>query len=379
MTGFRFLGLGTALPQHFIDQSEAADFAGTCLAGEADSAKAPSLVKALYRRSGVQTRHSVVLDSSTSESPATQHFYSPSSEPGNRGPGTAERMQKYQADAPVIAELAVRRAFDQAGIDPGVVTHLVTVSCSGFSAPGVYLHLIKALGLPPTVARTHVGFMGCHGALNGLRVARAFANADPSAVVVICATELCTLHHQYGWEPQEIVANSLFADGSAAIIGCHSEHPLAAQCDPSLPVLADNFSTIIANTEHMMTWKIGDAGFRMTLSPEVPDVITEQLPGLLQTFLQRNGLKKSEIGGWAIHPGGPRILKACCDVAELSAEQIDPSTSVLARHGNMSSPTVLFIVEELLRRGDDLPFLMLGFGPGLNVEIALLKASAEVT
>ena len=339
----------------------------------------PSLVKALYRRSGVQTRHSVVLDSSTGESPATQHFYSPSSEPDNRGPGTAERMQKYQADAPVIAELAVRRAFDQADIDPTVVTHLVTVSCSGFSAPGVDLHLIQALGLPPTVARTHVGFMGCHGALNGLRVARAFTNADPSAVVVICAIELCTLHHQYGWEPQEIVANSLFADGSAAIIGCHSGHPLAAKCDQSLPVLADNFSTIIAQTEHMMTWKIGDAGFRMTLSPEVPDVITEQLPGLLQTFLQRNGLTKSDVGGWAIHPGGPRILKACCDVAALSNKQIDPSTSVLARHGNMSSPTVLFIVEELLRRSVDLPFLMLGFGPGLNVEIALLKAFAEVT
>lgn len=377
MSGFRFLGLGTALPTHFIQQAEAADFAGTCLAGEAESANAGTLVKALYRRSGVQTRHSVVLDSSTNNDPATQHFYTPSDQPSHRGPGTAERMRKYEQDAPHLAEAAVIQALRQAEVDPGAVTHLVTVSCSGFSAPGFDLHLIQSLNLPSTVARTHVGFMGCHGALNGLRVANAFASADPHAVVLVCAVELCTLHHQYGWDPQEIVANSLFADGAAAVVGCRADHSTAdysiANDEDTFPTLTNNFSSVIPNTESMMTWRIGDAGFRMTLSAEVPEIIKRHLPPVLDDFFLRNGLTRSDIGGWAIHPGGPRILQACREVLELTNEDLEPSSEILSRCGNMSSPTVLFILNELVERHTPLPYVMLGFGPGLNVEIALLR------
>ena len=375
MTGFQLLGIGTAVPEHFIQQSEAADFATTCLAGQADGEKAASLVRALYRRSGVQTRHSVVLDSSSDASPATQTFYEPSEMDLDRGPGTAARMHCYESRAPELATAAAKKAIAQAGIDVSLVTHLVTVSCSGFSAPGVDLELIKRLGLSSTVARSHIGFMGCHGALNGLRVAKAFTDADPKAVVLVCAVELCTLHHQYGWVPEEIVANSLFADGAAALVGCRGEASPSPDDRPPLPALIDNFCSVIPETEHMMSWRIGDAGFRMTLSPEVPGVITASLPALLNGFLQRHGLRRDEIEGWAIHPGGPRILKACCDVAGLNADQIQTSTSVLAEFGNMSSPTVLFILDRLLQQGTNGPIVMMGFGPGLNVEIALLNSA----
>jgi predicted naringenin-chalcone synthase len=371
MSDFQLLGLGTALPEHSISQAEAAEFAGTVLAGAADSEKAKRLAKALYRRSGVERRHSVLLDSSTDSEPATQAFYLPSNDPADVGPGTAERMQRYELEAPKLAEAALRQAIENAGVDPSQLTHLVTVSCSGFAAPGFDLCLIRSLNLPPSIARTHVGFMGCHGALNGLRVAKAFADANPNAVVAVCAVELCTLHHQYGWDPQEVVANSLFADGAAAVIGSSG-----LQSEPNenqRPRLIDNLSSVIPNTEEMMTWRIGDRGFRMTLSPEVPDIILRDLPELLDNFLAKNGLARNEIQGWAIHPGGPRILKACQESLDLTNDQLTPSTDILARCGNMSSPTVLFILNELMQQTVAAPYVMLGFGPGLNVEAALLR------
>jgi len=370
MLPFEILGLGTALPEHSIVQSEAATFASTCLAGEADSDRASTLVAALYRRSGVRSRHSVVLETSTTTAPATQTFYAESERADERGPSTQERMQRYEATAPNLATRASRRALDAADLDPLEVTHLITVSCSGFSAPGFDLALINELHLSANVARTHVGFMGCHGALNALRVARAFAAADPKAVVLICAVELCTLHHQYGWDPQRIVANSLFADGAAAIVG-RGFRPNHQAERPQIRLI-DNGSRVLPETDHMMTWKIGNHGFEMTLSPEVPDVITRMLPQALSDFLKPYDLSIDDIPSWAIHPGGPRILKACADVARLSPQQLAPSEEVLARCGNMSSPTVLFILDDLITQQATWPCVMLGFGPGLNVEMALL-------
>ena len=219
MLNFEILGLGTALPEHQMQQSEAADFAAKCLSGDGESSPSGGLVKVLFRRAGVLTRHSTVLDSSVSGSPSTQTFYAPSKGKLDRGPPTSVRMDRYEVDAPRLACEAVRKALAESGVSPREVTHLITVSCSGFSAPGVDLSLLRSLGMRPSVSRTQIGFMGCHGALNGLRVAQSFAAADPSAVVVVCAIELCTLHYQYGLDPQSVVANSLFADGAAAIVG----------------------------------------------------------------------------------------------------------------------------------------------------------------
>lgn len=373
MLDFEILGLGTALPEHQMQQSEAADFAALCLTSEGSAPTSGGLVKVLFRRAGVQTRHSTVLESSESGSPSTQTFYAPSTGADDRGPSTSTRMDRYEIDAPLLAGEAVRLALAEAGVSPLEVTHLVTVSCSGFSAPGVDLHLLRTLGMRPSVSRTHIGFMGCHGALNGLRVAQAFAAADPAAVIVICAIELCTLHYQYGLDPQSVVANSLFADGAAAIVG-RAVRPTSKPRGTALPGrLVENFSYVIPETEEMMSWRIGDNGFQMTLSPEVPAIITRTLPGALETFLGRHSLALADIRSWAIHPGGPRILKACGEAANLSEDDLAASTSILSRCGNMSSPTVLFILDELRRQKSELPCVLLGFGPGLNVEAALLR------
>ena len=221
------LGLGTAVPEFEIDQVDAAEQASQ-LCYENDTQRRQ--VKALYRRSGVQKRRSVVLQSTTNGRPAEQSFYTDSSRMAH-GPTTAERMLVYEQYAGPLGTEAAGRALANAGVSPFEITHLVTVSCSGFSAPGFDLAIVEELGLAAGVARTHVGFMGCHAALNGLRVANAFAEMDGDARVLLCAVELCSLHHQYGWQPDQIVANALFADGAAALVAqghagrCHLAAP----------------------------------------------------------------------------------------------------------------------------------------------------------
>src|SRR5262249_12623418 len=149
---------------------------------------------------------------------------------------------------------------------PNRITHVITVSCSGFHAPGFDVALIKKLGLSRAVARTHVGFMGCHGLLNGLRVAQGFIGSDPSACVLLCAVELCSLHHQYRWDSEQIVANSLFADGATAVVARDGDRET-----PYVYELQATGSTLIDDSEDAMSWRIGDHGFTMTLSARVPE------------------------------------------------------------------------------------------------------------
>ena len=372
---FEIVGLGTALPEHSISQAGAATFATTCVVPDANEDRNTSaLIQALYRRAGVQSRHSVLLESSSDGEATAERFYRFAKSSEDRGPSTADRMRRFEAEAPRLAASACQKALASGNIAPASVTHLITVSCSGFSAPGVDLFLIRELGLQNSVSRTHVGFMGCHGALNGLRVAHAFAQADPNAVVLLCAVELCTLHHQYGWDPQKIVANSLFADGAAAVVGRVTNSPSSsASAQTRQTTLVSNASYVIPDTAEMMTWNVRDAGFEMTLSAEVPNIITRFLPGVLAEFLGRHGLKTSDIPSWGIHPGGPRILTATAEAAGLTDEQLAPSLGILRRCGNMSSPTILFILNELRQANVAGPTVLLGFGPGLNVELALLN------
>lgn len=362
-------GLATAVPKHSIDQDSAAA-AAVRLCGLTE--KQSRLLPALYRHAGVRRRHSVVLAGTAAANgdPSGQSFYQSVEAGGALGPSTAERMRVYAECATPLAAEACRRALGAAEMDANEITHLVTVSCSGFSAPGVDVRLVRELGLTDRVARVHVGFMGCHGALNGLRVARAFIDADPNANVLVSAVELCSLHHQYGWNPDQIVANALFADGAAAAV-CVGEgrQPDGSSCLHGLT----SGSTIVPETDDLMSWRIGDHGFEMGLSPKVPDTIRSTLRNWLAGWLAGQGLDIDRIGRWAIHPGGPRILQACAEALELDSEAIATSKSVLADYGNMSSPTILFIVERLVRQSAPGPWVLLAFGPGLTIEAALVE------
>ena len=358
------LGFGTALPTHRFSQAELAELhAGFCHLDETRD----RTLRALYRRSGVATRSSVVLDTADGRLDRRQSFYPPACDEDDRGPPTAARMRLYEERAPALAATAARRALDAAGVEPQAVTHLVTVSCTGFVAPGVDAAIIEGLGLPRTTQRTNVGFMGCHGALNGIRVARSFTDAGPGHVPLVCAVELCTLHFAYGWDPDMLVANALFSDGAAAVVGARANGR-----EDGWSVAATG-TLLMPDSEDDMSWRIGDHGFRMTLSARVPDLIHAHLRGWVVDWLAEHGLGIDEVESWAVHPGGPRILSSVQSALGLSRERTEVSREVLSEHGNMSSATVLFILDRLRSRAAPRPCVALAFGPGLVVEALLIR------
>ena len=358
-----FRGLATAVPEQNVNQTESTTLSEWV---SADDPERASLVRRIQRRSQVQSRGSVLL---TGDAQQTIHqrlpFY------GVDSPTTAERMEAYRLNASLLALKACKLALAESRISAGAITHLITISCTGFHAPGVDCDLIEQLQLSPNVQRTHVGFMGCHAALNGLRVAHAFVEADPEAVVLLCAVELCSVHLQYGWNPEHVVANTLFADGAAALIATHSE-TCNQKPTPSCVALQASGSTVIPDTHDLMHWQIGNHGFSMGLSPKVPKAISTTLQPWLTEWLQARGTDLNSIQHWAIHPGGPRILQACADSLSLREDQLVYSRNILTHYGNMSSATILFVIDQMRQHDCHGPCIALAFGPGLCAEVALI-------
>lgn len=359
------VGMGNAVPEYHGDQRLALELASRMCA---QNERHDRLLRAIYRRSGVSNRHSVLGEFAAGRQDIADSFEIPERGSGSRGPSTRQRMKRYTEEIPPLARRAAEQALQESGIPARQLTHLITVSCTGFYAPGFDQSLIAELGLSTTVARTHVGYMGCHGALNGLRVARAYTEADPAARVLLCAAELCTLHLYYGWDEEKVIANALFADGAAAIVGVAG--PAAP---PDTWNIVDNGSTGLPSTADMMSWHIGDHGFEMTLSMRVPDVIEEQLRPWAAAWLDKHDLSIDGIASWAIHPGGPRIVSSAAKALELDKDAVAASEQVLADYGNMSSPTVLFILQRLRAADAPRPCVALAFGPGLAVEAALIR------
>jgi predicted naringenin-chalcone synthase len=362
------LGMGTAVPPHRFPQEVIADITAKLIGADTDQR---AILTELHRQTQIEARHmvfgpDVVRDILEGTDDSGSPFRTAG--PDGFGPDTAERMAVYTAEALALARQAARRALEEARVAPGAITHLVTVSCTGFAAPGFDIGLIKSLELAPTVERTHVGFMGCHGAFNGLRVARAFTGADTVARVLLCAVELCSIHYHYTWNPKRLVGNSLFADGAAAVVGA----PSGSAPEGAWRACASG-SCLFPKSEHAMTWTIGNHGFDMTLSAKVPGLIADNLRRFLEPWLGTHGLAITDVGSWAVHPGGPRIVTAVESALGVDRAQTWASREVLARYGNMSSPTVLFIVERLRAAGARRPCVALGFGPGLVAEVALFR------
>jgi alkylresorcinol/alkylpyrone synthase len=382
----RILGLGTASPAYSIMQSDAAKIAQDLHITERWHQALP----ALYRKSGVNRRGSVLLKGDCKTELPRQTFYRPTSASHPSGPTTAQRMEIFAQEAAPLLIKACATALDSASTKPTSITHLVTVSCTGFAAPGCDLQLIEKLGLNENVQRIHVGFMGCHGAINAIRVAKSFVDADPNAVVLVGAVELCSIHQQYTDDPQQLVANALFADGAAAmVVGTRIDEASNALLTNDISsneeanekanrewTITSSFSQVIPQTSNLMSWKIGDFGFQMSLDPQVPSCIEASLHEALSSWLEEEGLTVDFVDVWAIHPGGPRIVQASGAALGLSEKQLAPSLEILSNHGNMSSPTVLFILNQLMRNGDSERAehaVLLAFGPGLCIEACLLS------
>jgi len=300
-----------------------------------------------------QTRHS-------------QSLFLPSDHRPHRGPTTGQRMDEYRRHAGKLAVVAARQALQNAGVSPHQITHLVTISCTGFQAPGVDIELIQSLSLPDTTQRVHVGFMGCHGAINGLRVANGLVGADANARVLVCSIELSSVHGVYEWNLEHMVASALFSDGAGALIG-------SAERTPSSWRLTATGSCVFPGSTDAMSWTVGDQGFAMTLSAKVPGLIARHLPQWLGAWLGQHDLSVRDVASWCIHPGGPRILAAVVDGLGLDPKVAQTSRDILAEYGNMSSATILFILERLVRQQAPRPCVALAFGPGLTAEAALFR------
>jgi predicted naringenin-chalcone synthase len=345
---------------------------------------AQRIVTASFNGSGIDTRHTVIEELSLSEQTESPTFFDLETR-RLLSPGTKVRNDIYVREATRLFVAAAQRALEaDPDLQPSDVTHVITVSCTGFHAPGPEYEIVRALGIPDSAHRYHLGFMGCYASMPALRAASQFCAADPDAVVLVVSVELCTLHLRSSEDPDTIVASSLFADGAAAGIVTARDLP-----SPVRGFTLDRFHTAIAaEGEKDMAWTIGDSGFEMILSTAVPQIIGETIIGAIRPlYVQEQDMsmafEEGRIGErvehWAIHPGGRSILDRVQERLHLSDAQLRPAREVLRENGNMSSATILFVLKHILekedaQRGDRVAAM--AFGPGLTAESALLTVEA---
>ena len=317
----------------------------------------------VWESAGIRTRHGVV-------DPTTEDV---------SGLGTGARMQRFVEEAMPLGKEAVSSALGDAGLRASDVGLFSVVSCTGYATPGLDILLARDLGMTADVQRLMIGHMGCYAALPGLGAVADFATARQRPAVMLCL-ELTSLHVQPPTESarsgapsaedlQQMVAHALFSDAAAAVV---------VEPGGSGVEVVDVIARTDVSTSDHMTWDVTDLGFKMGLSPRVPDVLATHVADVVLSLLQRNGLAISDDAGWAVHPGGPRILDVVQDRLGLAPEAITASRAVLRDFGNCSSSTVLLVLEKLmasgaLSAGD--PLVAMAFGPGLTLYAVLLRVA----
>ncbi len=341
-------GMGIALPP-----SEAQDdlwkgyFEGHYAAGGRRG-----LARRIFENSGVTTRQAAV-------SPLLEDVSDWSTE---------RRMRRYQVEAAPLGKEAVSRALTDAGLAADELGMLIVCSCTGYATPGLDVALARDLGMAPGLQRLFIGHMGCYAALPGLGTAADYVTARGRPALLLCA-ELTSLHLQppdARADIQQIVCHALFSDAVAAVV--------LTPGAPSGYEVVDMAALTDTTTAGHMTWDVTDLGFRMGLSPQVPDVLSVHVRNLVDDLLGRNGVTIDDVDGWAVHPGGPKILDVVQERLGLTAEALEPSRHVLATYGNCSSPTVLLVLEELRKRETSPErVVVLAFGPGLTLYGMLLR------
>jgi len=373
--------VATAVPPTVLVQEEVRD---VFAAQPGLNRLAQRIVATSFNVSGIETRHTVLDELSWNSRTEEPVFFDLAS--GELlMPGTKVRNEIYAEQATKLYVQAAQAAIDGCpGIEASDITHVVTVSCTGFYAPGPDFMLVRDLGLGAAVQRYHLGFMGCYAAMPALRTAKQFCEADAAAVVLVVSAELCTLHLRTSNDPDTIVASSLFADGAAA--GIVTARPLA---EGERAFDLDRFETrITPNGEGDMAWKIGDHGFEMVLSNAVPTIIDDHITGAIEPLLDHDAVLTAALAAesasaaiehWAIHPGGRSILDKVETRLGLTEAQLVPARETLRDFGNMSSATVLFVLRNILdsdAADDGDRVVAMAFGPGLTVESALMTVRA---
>ena len=349
------VSIGTAVPAYCHRQTDILHFMqGVYGLNEVEKRK----LRFMYSQSGIDQRYSVLSDYSR---PISEwKFYAPT-ENLEPFPTLEQRMAVYNKQAPLLSIDAIRNCLNGVAHDADI-THLITVSCTGMSAPGLDLQVLELMDAQKNIVRTSVNFMGCYAAIHALKMADAICRADTSAKVLIVCTELCTLHFQREHTLDNLMSSLLFADGAAAIL-------VAGAAPKAKGLYIDNFyAEVVPKGKRDMAWELSSTGFLMQLSGYVPDLIAEDFDAVVASSLQKSGWTKNDITDWCIHPGGKRILEAVQQCVGLQKEQLQAAYHVLQQHGNMSSATILFVLKEMLYLKGKRKVFGAAFGPGLTIE-----------
>jgi len=348
----KIISIGTALPEYCHQQNEILKFMQK--AYMLDKSEARKLAF-LYKHSEIQKRYSVLNDFAKPEN--EWDFIIP-----DYSPSLDDRMKLFQQYAPALSVAAIKNTIE-GFIDTSQVTHLITVSCTGMSAPGLDLQIAEALQLKSNLFRTSVNFMGCYAAIHALKMAQMICDFSINANVIIVCTELCTIHFQQQYTQDNAASSLLFGDGSAAVLVSNT-----ISFDKAL-TLKSFYSEVCYKGKEDMSWHLSNNGFLMKLSAYIPQLIQEDISELVSKALKHCDLQKDEITHWCIHPGGKKILEVIKQQLSLSSENLSCSRKILSEYGNMSSPTILFVLKEIME-GIDKSSKVFGvaFGPGLTME-----------
>ncbi|HSZ26401.1 MAG TPA: type III polyketide synthase [Cytophagaceae bacterium] len=359
--------IGTAVPKYKNTQYKIVDFMAEA-AGMNPEEKSEMLM--LYRASGIGHRHSVIPDFGNKNG---DYIFFPNSPDLEPFPTVGERMQLYKQEALPLAYEAIKECFNASiNYTPFDVTHLITVSCSGMYAPGLDIELVEKFGMSRNIQRTSINFMGCYAAFNGLKMADAICRSNPEAKVLLVCVELCTIHYQKTKSKDQILSNALFSDGAAAVL----VDTIESFNGKSLSL--ESFHCDLApEGKNDMAWHIGNFGFEMILSSYVPELIKGGIGKLTNDLLKKLSLQSNEVDFYAIHPGGKKILEVIEVILNIDKSKNRFAHQVLREYGNMSSPTVLFVLKEILKQltteDHRKNILSFAFGPGLTLESMLLK------
>lgn len=355
--------VSTAVPSYAFTQEEIADKIIDLLSLDPEKAK---VIKQLYQNSAIRSRYSVIPDFTKDRH--EWNFWG--SEFPKKIPGMSQRNDLYKIEAPKLAYDAALKALKSWGGDPNTISHIISVSCTGMVAPGIEFDLMKLLNLKSSTQRLGINFMGCFGAFKGLSVAHSFAKEDPKHRILLVCTELCSLHFQVEQSSDNMLANSLFSDGAAAVIVGADPKPH----ETSLWEIRNKGSLGLDNTSDKMKWEAGDHGFIMKLSHTVPVLLGRHISSFIQSLVDSNFSYTN--CDWAIHPGGKSIIQSIEKALKLEEGLTKASWDTLANYGNMSSATFLFVLKRLLELKSSKKWTIgIGFGPGLSVEGILLSRS----
>ncbi|MBF6362377.1 type III polyketide synthase [Nocardia farcinica] len=348
-------GIATGSPAQIVDQAEAAERVAALFTDPAQRAR----IARVYEKTKIETRRMAV-------DPTAPEFRSFSRQPGT----LRERMNLFYRHAAPLAVDVAGRALADSGAAAADIGLLVFVTSTGFIAPGVDVAVLRELGLAPTVGRVVVNFMGCAAAMNGIRTGVDYVRAHPDKKALVVCLELSSVNAVFADDVNDVIIHSLFGDGCGAVVlgASQARQPLA----PGRVVVRDSFSHLFDAAEDGIVLGVNHNGITCELSENLPRYIYRGVDPVVREVLARNGLRKSDIDLWAIHPGGPKIIEESVRSLGLSPEQAAPSWDVLARHGNMLSVSLIFVLEQMIAQSATAEPISTGvafsFAPGVTLE-----------